>query len=66
MIGKSSTVDGKFSHLVCDDRGSATVEYAFAVVTAVAVALILYGIVNSQFVRDALFDLVRDALERAS
>ena len=48
--------------LIRDDRGMSTVEYAVGLVTAAAVAALLYGIVTGDDIVTALTGLVQRAL----
>jgi hypothetical protein len=45
-----------------DDAGMSTAEYAVGTVAAVAFAVVLYKIVNSSAVMNALSKIIRDAL----
>ncbi|MFW5415538.1 DUF4244 domain-containing protein [Nocardiopsis sp. CNT-189] len=47
------------------DRGMSTAEYAVGTVSAVAFAAVLYAILTSAEVRDALTRIVIDALQAA-
>lgn len=49
-------------HLLADDRGAATAEYAIATMAAVGFAGLLVVILRSEEVRAMLTDVVRHAL----
>lgn len=49
--------------LVCGDEGMSTAEYAIGTLAAAAFASLLYAVVTSDVVREALTSLVQRALE---
>jgi Flp pilus assembly pilin Flp len=49
-------------HLLRDDTGMSTVEYAIGIVAAAAFAAILYGVLSGESVVTALTGLVQRAL----
>lgn len=58
----SSPIRSRFAHLLRDDDGMSTVEYAIGTVAAAAFAAVLYAVVSGDSVVTALTDLVQRAL----
>ena len=52
----------RLHHLLRDDTGMSTVEYAIGIVAAAAFAAILYGVLSGESVVTALTGLVQRAL----
>lgn len=53
---------GRLAHLVIDDSGMSTVEYAIGTIAAAAFAAVLYAVVSGDTVLHALTGLVQRAL----
>jgi Flp pilus assembly pilin Flp len=51
------------AHLLADDTGSMTIEYALTTVVAATLAALLYQVISGETVFAALERLVRQALE---
>jgi Protein of unknown function (DUF4244) len=57
-----SAVTARLRHLVADDAGMSTVEYAIGTVAAAAFGAVLYAVVTGDSVVTALTQLVQRAL----
>lgn len=54
----------RWRQLLADDTGLSTIEYAMGTLAAAALAAVLYLIVNSSAVSDALEGIIMDALSK--
>ena len=53
---------GRARHLLNDDSGMSTVEYAIGTIAAAAFAALLYAVISGESIVTALTDLVQRAL----
>lgn len=53
------------NHLLSNDRGMSTIEYAMGSLAAAALAAVLYLVINGDGVVDAIETIITDALSNA-